>query len=130
MGYLTEPQSIIAVTVSLIVIISSFITIVVKLWPVVRKTNAVLNDLSGEKARPGVPARPGVMERLQQVEKHAYQASFHSRPNNGTSSHDKLMGKLEHLETQLNGTQKSLEHCKADRKDLWYKIQQIDPHTG
>lgn len=39
-----------------------------KVWPVARKLNHFVDDVAGEKARPGVPARPGLMERMCNLE--------------------------------------------------------------
>lgn len=44
----------------------TFIT--VKVWPFVRKLNHFVDDVAGEPARRGVPARPGLMERMATVE--------------------------------------------------------------
>lgn len=38
-------------------------------WRFGRRIDDFLSDWFGEQARPGIPARPGVMERLQTVEK-------------------------------------------------------------
>lgn len=40
----------------------------VKVFPVLRKINHFVDDVAGEPARAGVPARPGLMERLSVVE--------------------------------------------------------------
>jgi len=41
-------------------------------WPtgarIARRIDEVVDDWHGESARPGVPARPGVMERLERIE--------------------------------------------------------------
>lgn len=39
-------------------------TLVRKLHPVSRRLVHLIDDLAGENARPGVPARPGLMERV------------------------------------------------------------------
>ena len=48
----------------------------------------LLDDWHGEEARPGVPGRLGVMERLDRIEKTVNSAAFNSRPNHGTSAFD------------------------------------------
>lgn len=48
----------------------------------------LLDDWRGEEARPGVPRRPGVMERLDSIECKVNSAAFNSRPNHGTSAYD------------------------------------------
>ena len=49
--------------------------------PRLHRTRDFLDDWSGTPARPGVKARPGVMERLESIEGQL-------RPNGGTSMHD------------------------------------------
>lgn len=39
-----------------------------KAWPWIRKSVQTVNDLAGEPARPGVDARPGLMERMYLLE--------------------------------------------------------------
>ena len=48
----------------------------------------LLEDWHGEQARPGVPGRLGVMERLDRIEKTVNSAAFNSQPNHGTSAYD------------------------------------------
>lgn len=52
-----------------------------KLWPVVKKLADFLDDVAGEPARPGVPARAGLMERVQRIEHELF-------PNSGKSLRD------------------------------------------
>lgn len=42
--------------------------VAVKVWPFVRKISHFIDDVAGEPERPGIPARPGLMERLATVE--------------------------------------------------------------
>ena len=44
-----------------------FLAVLLKM-PRARQIGHILDDISGEAARPGVPARPGLMERIQSVE--------------------------------------------------------------
>lgn len=39
-----------------------------RVWPIMRKLEHMLDDFNGTKARPGVPARPGIMERVESIE--------------------------------------------------------------
>ena len=39
-----------------------------KLWPLSKRITHLIDDLAGDDARPGVPARPGLMERVASVE--------------------------------------------------------------
>lgn len=51
-----------------------------------RRIGHLIDDLQGQPARPGVPAQPGVMVRLQQLEEHTRQL----KPNGGTHLADKI----------------------------------------
>lgn len=55
--------------------------VIKKLWPVVKKLADFLDDVAGEPARPGVPARAGLMERVQRIEHELF-------PNSGKSLRD------------------------------------------
>lgn len=39
-----------------------------RIWPIMRKLEHMLDDFNGTEARPGVPARPGIMERVESIE--------------------------------------------------------------
>jgi hypothetical protein len=47
-----------------------------------------LDDFMGEPAREGVPARPGIMSRMQKVEEIATEVHHQVYPNGGTSMSD------------------------------------------
>lgn len=65
-----------------------------KIVPVWRSFANMLEDWNGEKARPGIKARAGVMERLNDIELVSQDAMFNSKPNHGTSAFDTLMGQI------------------------------------
>lgn len=48
--------------------IAVIIWVGVKVWPYLRKLSHFIDDVAGEPARPGIPARQGLMERLSTVE--------------------------------------------------------------
>lgn len=52
-----------------------------KVWPLLRRLGDFLDDVAGEPARPGVPARAGLMERVQRIEYELF-------PNSGKSMRD------------------------------------------
>jgi hypothetical protein len=62
------PDFVETITVGNVITWISFIIAVVvvvrKITPILKKLSNTLDDIQGERARPGVPARPGVMERL------------------------------------------------------------------
>ena len=66
-----------------IVIVAAVAMMAVKLWPLFRKLGHFLDDVAGEPARPGVEARPGLMERLARIEHEVFQ-------NSGSSLRDRV----------------------------------------
>ena len=61
-----------------------------KVWRGFRRTEDFLDDWGGHPERPGVEARPGVMERLQTVEFMLTEVRGQIFPNGGTSMRDDL----------------------------------------
>jgi hypothetical protein len=57
-------------------------------WRIMMRTSRFMDDYFGEPARPGVAERPGVMARLQRVEKIATDVRAETRPNGGHSLRD------------------------------------------
>jgi hypothetical protein len=57
-------------------------------WRVLTRITRFLDDYFGEPARDGVPARPGVMSRLQAVEESLAHVVAETRPNHGNSLRD------------------------------------------
>lgn len=55
-----------------------------------KKVNEFLEDWRGEDARPGYPGRPGVLQRLVELERHAATTSHEVQPNSGSSMKDQL----------------------------------------
>lgn len=62
----------------------------------------LLEDWHGEPARPGVPGRLGVMERLNRIEKTVNSAAFNSQPNHGTSAYDEHTRLLKEILERIN----------------------------
>ena len=54
--------------VALVLLIIAVALFVKFVWPVLKRFADLVDDLLGEDARAGVPARPGLMERMQSVE--------------------------------------------------------------
>jgi hypothetical protein len=61
-----------------------------KVWRTFRRTQDFLDDWGGHEPRPGVEARPGVMERLQTVEFILGEVRGQVFPNGGHSMRDDL----------------------------------------
>ncbi len=75
-----------------------------KIYPISRRFMHLIDDLGGEAARPGVPARPGLMERVASVE----QASHETR---------------ERLETVETATSQLLRNGGSRLADAAYRVE-------
>ena len=53
-----------------------------------RRVNDFMDDWAGEEERPGVPARPGVMERVSAIEARLQRVEHELYPNSGGSLRD------------------------------------------
>lgn len=89
----------IPVGISVVIVSICIVTVTVKLWPFIRRFNFLVSDLQGEKERPGVPARPGVMERLESIEENQ-KATF-----------------------------KHVRESEQDRKNIWNSLNTIKAQT-
>ncbi len=100
--------------------------------PALKQIGDFLGDWQGQPARPGVDARPGVMEQLgtlktdvntlktdvdlarvlaRDAAESAADAAHHSKPDHGDSSYDKLMKKIDGINAAITASE-------ADRKAL------------
>jgi hypothetical protein len=59
-------------------------------WKWGRRVDNFFEDWAGEPGRPGVPARLGVMARLETIEDRLGAVEHELRPNSGKSLHDKV----------------------------------------
>lgn len=62
--------------------------------PPLQRLNRLVRDLTGEDARPGFAAKPGIMERMDSVEHAAHDAMYNSKPNGGNSAYDRMMKQM------------------------------------
>lgn len=88
--------------------------VIAKAWPLVKKLSNFLDDVMGEPARPGVPARLGLMERVMRVEHELF-------PNSGKSLRD-----------QTNRMEQKLDADNARIAALTQRLDQIvgdAPHS-
>lgn len=95
-------QEIVGASIALVLVA----TVVRKLWPGVRRVMHLVDDLAGESERPGVPARPGLMERMAAVEDGQSDMSekvdvIHHEvlPNSGTSLRDEVTRNTEGIKS-------------------------------
>ena len=110
------------------------------LLPAGRAITEFLNDWAGEPERPGVPARPGVMEQLSDLRtevdlakvlahdaaESSAAAAFHSQPNHGSSSYDALMLKLEkNIKASRQAVAESVEDRRRIRQHMSELSEQI-----
>ena len=93
------------------------------IWRLLRGTMRFLNDWTGEPARKGVDTRPGVMERLQSVEKIVTEVRAETRPDGGPSMRDVVhqtsrdVADVKADVAKLAGRVELFEHQRKDRDD-------------
>ena len=85
----------------------------VKGWKVIKRLNHFLDDVMGEEERPGVPARPGLMERVMRVEHELF-------PNSGASLRDQT-NRIESTITEIG------EAVTTLRVDVDEHIEEAEP---
>lgn len=81
------------------VIVFAALTVVVRLWKPLRRFGHLLDDMAGEPARPGVPARAGLMERVAAVEGATWTIRSEVLPNSGTSLRDEVTRNTEGIKS-------------------------------
>ena len=90
--------------------------VVRKVWKLLKRLADFLDDVNGEDARPGVPARPGLMERVMRIEHEMF-------PNSGKSLRD-----------QTNRMEQKLDRDNARIEELGDQVDglgtQVDGLTG
>ena len=88
-------------------------------WHLLSRTMRFLDDWAGEPARPGVEARPGVMERLRAVEVKLAQVLAETRPNHGHSMRD-----------VMHAVRNDVSEIKADQAAMRGRIEQFEAERG
>lgn len=101
-----DPAWIVAL-VSLSTLVSGCLVWVIRWgWRVAVRITRFLDDYFGEPARAGVPATPGVMARLQNLEQSLNHVRDEMKPNGGNSMRDainQVSSRIEQLEKQRAG---------------------------
>jgi hypothetical protein len=98
-------------------LIAGFIKFV---WPMMRSIRNFLSGWEGEPARPGVEARPGVMERLQVIEFDVKAIKHEVHLNSGQSIKDTVVrteGKIDDLHRRVDAIDSQRETERAGRDD-------------
>jgi hypothetical protein len=79
----------------ILAVLTGFGALARKVWPYVRKFVHLIDDWFGEPERDGVPGRPGVMKRLQDIDDHGKRTDrrldaieHELKPNSGHSLRD------------------------------------------
>lgn len=93
-----------------------------KVWPALRRFSHFVDDFVGEEERPGVPARPGVLERLQTLEEALAEVRYHVQPNGGRSAHDRLVARVDAMAALLN---EHMTDSTASHRALWGRIDAL-----
>lgn len=109
---IAETFQTIAFVVTLIVGVWGFVKFVL---PLGRKIIHFLEDWFGEPDRPGVPGRAGVLARLEcqaaeiaKLKATAAETNANTKPNHGSSSHDRLVAELRAARVEVAELRKTM----------------------
>lgn len=83
--------------VGAVVGVTVLVTAARKLWVFMRRVGHFLDDVSGEPERPGVPARPGLMERVATIEDRLGAVEHEVQTNQGGSLKDAVRRTESHV---------------------------------
>ncbi|HWU30511.1 MAG TPA: hypothetical protein VN041_15625 [Microbacterium sp.] len=113
-----EGLSVWTVIVWLVAIGISF-PILRKLWRLFKQLADFLDDVMGEPARPGVEARPGLMERVMRVEHELF-------PNSGRSLRDQT----NRMEEKLDRDNARITELAGQVEDVVGKVDDVAVNVG
>lgn len=82
-----------------VLLVAAILLGVVKAFPVVRKFVTFVNDVAGEEARPGFPARPGLFDRIHSIE--ITQQSVSDKVDSIEIAQKDMAGKVEKVHHEL-----------------------------
>ena len=82
-----------------VLLVAAILLGVVKAFPVVRKFVTFVNDVAGEEARPGFPARPGLFDRIDSIE--ITQQSVSDKVDSIEIAQKDMAGKVEKVHHEL-----------------------------
>lgn len=90
--------------------------------PALRKVMHFIDDVAGEPARAGVPARPGLMERMTTIETSLQQVRHEVTPNHGSTMNDALRSVRE----DVSGIRETVDETSDAVSDLtkWQETHQ------
>jgi len=115
--------------------------LIVKVFPVIRKFVAFVNDVAGEEARPGTPARPGLFERLSRIEdvqqdmvKKVDVVHHEMFPNSGKSLRDqnnRIEAKVSADYKEIGLLKEAVEYLRAGQENQQKTLSEhIEVSTG
>lgn len=96
------PDDIWAAVLALVLIGSAVLVVVKWLHPVVAKVTRVLDLFLGRPEEQGIPAIPGVIERLDAQDERLRKIEKEVTPNSGTSAHDKITRRIGNLDAKVD----------------------------
>jgi hypothetical protein len=106
----------VAAVVALIVAICAGIAWVLRwTWRIVRRIIHFLDDYSGQPARDGMPAVPGLMARLTSVEQLVAKVVAETTPNGGGSMRD-----------EVARTARDVAHIKSEQEAVRDRLEAFD----
>lgn len=104
-------------------VIAGLVVAARKVLPLLKKLADFLDDVAGEPARPGVPARAGLMERVQRIEHELF-------PNSGKSLRDqtnRIEGKLAADNDRLDALSGRLDEHITQSTQIINKLTKESP---
>lgn len=100
---------------------ASLFAVIKWVLPAVKKILDTIDDLAGEKARPGVPERPGLMARMQKMEEVMETVRHELFPNSGKSMRDqtnRIEEKVNQDNVRLNSHDEAITELTAILKRI------------
>ncbi len=109
----------VAEIVAVLALASGAVVIARRIARGLRRVGHLVDDLAGEPSRRGVPARPGVMERIAEVETKVETVRKEVTPNQGNSAHDQLSAEIQAARTALTDqVQLMCDQVRAETQEL------------
>jgi hypothetical protein len=107
--------TVLGIVTGIVALVAGFVKFV---WPKIKRVGNFLDDWDGEPAREGVPARPGVMMRLETLEYDVASISHEVHLNSGQSIKDiaqRTEQKVDDLHVRVDAIDQQRESERIDR---------------